>query len=152
MLEIAEERVKRAGLTGSIGLVEMGVAELDREEPQHYDAVMGGLCLSDPIYKSGLHQDRLLRIELYAEQCKGADFCEQVCPVNVFRVDPDQRLAFLPRAGQCVQCGACIVQCPFDALHFSSPTGEVVNPATVRRFKLNLLGNRTVVPRSAQTG
>ena len=45
------------------------------------------------------------------------------------------------------QCGACIVQCPFDALSFRSPEGGVVAPATVRKFKLNLLGNRRVAPR-----
>ena len=106
---------------------------------------------STPIHKSGLHPDRLLRIELDPQRCKGAGFCEQVCPVNVFRVDPDQRLAFLPGSGQCVQCGACIVQCPFDALHFRGPTGAIVAPDTIRRFKLNLLGNRTVVARTAQT-
>jgi NAD-dependent dihydropyrimidine dehydrogenase PreA subunit len=106
---------------------------------------------STPSYKSGLHEDRLLRIELDAEQCKGAGFCEQVCPTNVFTVDHDLRLAFLSREGQCVQCGACIVQCPFDALHFRSPTGDIVAPDMIRRFKLNLLGNRTVVARSAQT-
>jgi NAD-dependent dihydropyrimidine dehydrogenase PreA subunit len=106
---------------------------------------------STPTYKSGLHEDRLLRIELDAVQCKGAGLCEQVCPTNVFVVDHDRRLAFLPREGQCVQCGACIVQCPFDALHFRSPTGDIVAPDTIRRFKLNLFGNRTVVARSAQT-
>jgi NAD-dependent dihydropyrimidine dehydrogenase PreA subunit len=106
---------------------------------------------STPIYKSGLHEDRLLRIELDAEQCKGAGFCEQVCPTNVFKVDHDRRLAFLPKAGQCVQCGACIVQCPFDALHFRSPKGDVVAPDTIRRFKLNLLGKRKVVARPVET-
>jgi NAD-dependent dihydropyrimidine dehydrogenase PreA subunit len=106
---------------------------------------------STPTYKSGLHEDRLLRIELDTELCKGAGFCEQVCPTSVFAVDQDRHRAFLPREGQCVQCGACIVQCPFDALHFRSPTGGVVEPDTIRRFKLNLLGNRTVEARSAQT-
>lgn len=47
MLEIALERVKRAGLTQSVELAEMGVAELDREEAQRYDAVTSGLCLSE---------------------------------------------------------------------------------------------------------
>jgi demethylmenaquinone methyltransferase/2-methoxy-6-polyprenyl-1,4-benzoquinol methylase len=47
MLEIAEQRVKSAGLTESVELVEMGVAELDSEEVQRYDAVMSGLCLSE---------------------------------------------------------------------------------------------------------
>jgi NAD-dependent dihydropyrimidine dehydrogenase PreA subunit len=105
---------------------------------------------STPVYKSGLHEDRLLSIVFDAERCKGAGFCEQVCPTGVFEVDYDRHLASLPRAGQCVQCGACIVQCPFDALYFRSPKGDVVAPDTVRRFKLNLLGNRKVVARPAE--
>jgi NAD-dependent dihydropyrimidine dehydrogenase PreA subunit len=99
---------------------------------------------STPNYKSGLHKDRLLRVELDPELCKGAGFCEQVCPTNVFSIDHDQKMALLPRQDQCVQCGACIVQCPFDALHFRSPNGDVVMPATIRKFKLNLMGNRKV--------
>jgi NAD-dependent dihydropyrimidine dehydrogenase PreA subunit len=106
---------------------------------------------STPIYKSCLHEDRLLSIVLDAERCKGAGFCEQVCPTDVFEVDDDRRLASLPRAEQCVQCGACIVQCPFDALYFRSPKGDGVAPDTVRRFKLNLLGNRKVASRPAGT-
>ena len=47
MLDIAGQRVKSAGLTESVELVEMGVAELDGEEAQHYDAVISGLCLSE---------------------------------------------------------------------------------------------------------
>jgi NAD-dependent dihydropyrimidine dehydrogenase PreA subunit len=101
---------------------------------------------STPVYKSGLHEDRLLRITLDPERCKGAAFCEQVCPVDVFVVDRERRLATLPRAEGCVQCGACIVQCPFDALYFETPGGDVVTPATVRRFKLNLLGKRLAGP------
>jgi NAD-dependent dihydropyrimidine dehydrogenase PreA subunit len=106
---------------------------------------------SSPVYKSGLHEDRLLSIVLDAERCKGAGFCEQVCPKDVFEVDCDQRLASLPRAEQCVQCGACIVQCPFDAVYFRSPNGDVVAPDTVRRFKLNLRGNRKIASRPAGT-
>jgi len=99
---------------------------------------------STPVYKSGLHDDRLLAIELDEERCKGAGFCETVCPKDVFEVDHHQKLAFLPRADECVQCGACIVQCPFDALFFRAPEGDVVEPETVRRFKLNLIGTRKV--------
>ena len=99
---------------------------------------------STPLFKSGLHEDRLLEIALDEDRCKGAAFCEQVCPKEVFEMDRARRKVTLPRAGQCVQCGACIVQCPFDALFFRSPTGAVVTPETVRRFKLNLIGSRTV--------
>lgn len=97
---------------------------------------------STPFYKSGLHKERLLRIDLDPKLCKGAGSCEQVCPTNVFEMDHARHLVRLPRADQCVQCGACIVQCPFDALCFRSPEGSVVTPATIRKFKLNLLGNR----------
>jgi NAD-dependent dihydropyrimidine dehydrogenase PreA subunit len=99
---------------------------------------------STPVYKSGLHEDRLLEIALDADRCKAAAFCERVCPKDVFEIDRERRLATLPRAQQCVQCGACIVQCPFDALYFRSPTGGIVEPDSVRRFKLNLLGSREV--------
>ncbi|MFZ0930688.1 MAG: corrinoid protein-associated methyltransferase CpaM [Syntrophobacteraceae bacterium] len=47
MLEIARQRVEMARLTEYVDLVEMGVAQLDGEEANHYDAVTGGLCLSE---------------------------------------------------------------------------------------------------------
>ncbi len=47
MLEIAAQRAREAGLAERVDLVEMGVAELDGEEPQSYDAVMSGLCFSE---------------------------------------------------------------------------------------------------------
>ncbi len=47
MLEIARQRVHEAGLTETIELAEMGVAELDSEETGRYDAVMSGLCFSE---------------------------------------------------------------------------------------------------------
>jgi NAD-dependent dihydropyrimidine dehydrogenase PreA subunit len=99
---------------------------------------------STPVYKSGLHEDRRLRIALDEEACRGAGFCETVCPKDVFEVDRSARIATLPRADACVQCGACLVQCPFDALRFQGAGGDVVTARTVRRFKLNLLGRRLV--------
>ena len=99
---------------------------------------------STPVYKSGLHEDRLLRVILDEKKCRGAGFCEQVCPRNCYEVDRNRHIAIMPRAGRCVQCGACIVQCAFDALYFESPKGEVIHPETIRRFKLNLIGKRLV--------
>jgi len=108
-------------------------------------AILGlDLMGSTPTYKSGLHEDRRLQITLDEALCKGAAFCQDVCPVGVFEVDHDRRLAILAREHACVQCGACIVQCPFDALHFRQPDGGVIGPETIRRFKLNLVGKRLV--------
>lgn len=53
MLEIAERAIRAAGLSQSVEVVEMGVAELDREATASYDVVMSGLCFSE------LSQDEL---------------------------------------------------------------------------------------------
>jgi NAD-dependent dihydropyrimidine dehydrogenase PreA subunit len=97
---------------------------------------------STPIYKSGLHKDRWLKVILDEGKCKGAGFCQQVCPRNCYEVDRNRHTATMPRANRCVQCGACIVQCPFDALYFKSPKGEIIPPQAIRKFKLNLMGKR----------
>lgn len=99
---------------------------------------------STPVYGSSLLEGRLLHVVLDAERCKGAGFCEQVCPKNVFDVDHEGRLASPARASECLRCGACIVQCPLDALSFSSPAGDPIAPDTVRKFKLSMLGSRKV--------
>ncbi len=99
---------------------------------------------STPIYKSGLHEDRFLKIIIDERKCRGAGFCEQVCPRNCYKVDRNRSIATIPGADRCVQCGACIVQCPFDALYFESPKGEIITPETIRKFKLNLIGKRLV--------
>ena len=46
--------------------------------------------------------------------------------------------------GNCVQCGACIVQCPEDALLFRYNDGRVVEPATIRSTRMNLAGQRRI--------
>lgn len=97
---------------------------------------------STPVFKSGLHEDRFLKVRLDEERCKGAGFCEQVCPRNCYEVDRNRHIAVMSRPDRCVQCGACIVQCHFDALCFQGLKGEIIDPETVRMFKLNLFGKR----------
>lgn len=116
---------------GAISLVVVAILTVD---------LMG----STPVYKGGFQEDRLLHIVLDGELCTGVGLCEHVCPTDVFQVDHQQRVAIVAKAEGCVQCGACIVQCPCDALHFRSATGAIVPPDTVRRFKVNLLGRRLV--------
>ena len=47
MLEIASQRAADAGLDEQIELVELGVAELDGEPSESFDAVVSGLCFSE---------------------------------------------------------------------------------------------------------
>jgi len=90
-----------------------------------------------PLLTGGFEE---LKIMLDEEKCRGAAFCETVCPRNCYEVNRKNQKATLPRAERCVQCGACIVQCPFDALYFKNPQGEVILPQTMRKYKQNLLG------------
>lgn len=99
---------------------------------------------STPVYKSGLCEERLFTVVLDEEKCRGLGYCEEVCPRNCYQVDEERHRASMPRAERCVRCGACIVQCPLDALHFESPRGEVIPPETIREFKLNMMGKRLV--------
>jgi NAD-dependent dihydropyrimidine dehydrogenase PreA subunit len=102
------------------------------------------LAGSTPVYKSGLLEGRLLKIVLDEEKCRGAGFCEAVCPRDCYEIDETRRIATMPRAERCIQCGACIVQCPFDALYFGSPQGGIIPPEDIRQFKLNMMGKRLV--------
>jgi ferredoxin len=95
-----------------------------------------------PVYKSSLQEDRLLEVVLDEERCRGVGYCEDVCPRDCYEVDRQRHKATIPRSSRCVQCGACIVQCPCDALHFETPDGGLIPPETIRRFKLNMMGKR----------
>jgi len=116
---------------GFISLAVLSVLSLD---------LMG----STPVYKSGVHKDISLTVTLDESKCKGAGFCEQVCPRNCYGVSKQRHITTIPRADKCVQCGACIVQCPFDALYFKDSEGKILPPETIRKFKLNLKGRRAI--------
>jgi NAD-dependent dihydropyrimidine dehydrogenase PreA subunit len=98
-----------------------------------------------PIYKSGLHEDRPLHVELDSEACRGRAMCWEVCPKNCYVIDTSIHKAVIALPDACVQCGACIVQCPEDALTFVGPAGQRIPPATIRKYKLNMLGRRAIV-------
>jgi len=47
MLDIARKRASELSLEQNVDFCEMGVAELDREKGESYNAVMSGLCFSE---------------------------------------------------------------------------------------------------------
>jgi len=107
-------------------------------------ALLVGLDLtgSTPLYKSALHEDRLLTVALDADRCQGRAICHEVCPKGCFEVDSKGHKASIISESECVQCGACIVQCPEDALAFVDGNGRRIPPDELRRYKVNLLGER----------
>ncbi|MGB5698005.1 MAG: HgcAB-like fusion protein [Polyangiales bacterium] len=83
-------------------------------------------------------------IDLVESRCTGAAECVQVCPRDVLHMDGHRRKVEIMRPEQCIECGACIVQCPEDALRFRYDDGRVVEGPTIRRTRMNMVGRRTV--------
>ena len=105
---------------------------------------------STPTAPAGLFEDKQLQVVLDLERCTGAWSCWAVCPEAVFEKRPEAHKVAIVRADRCIRCGACLVQCPQDALAFAAPDGRRVEPETIRRYKLNLLGRRAVRPSESE--
>jgi NAD-dependent dihydropyrimidine dehydrogenase PreA subunit len=99
---------------------------------------------STPIEGGSHFREARWHINVDLDRCKGVYFCWQVCPEACFDKREDIRKVELARSDNCIRCGACVVQCPTDALYFESNSGQRIEPETIRRFKLNLLGQRSV--------
>ncbi len=84
------------------------------------------------------------QIELVVDRCTGTAECVQVCPRNVLMMNGRRRKVEINNPDQCIQCGACIVQCPEDALRFRYDHNRVVEAPTIRRMRMNMLGRRSV--------
>ncbi|MCA9772839.1 MAG: 4Fe-4S binding protein, partial [Myxococcales bacterium] len=120
------------GLLGTACVVAMGVLSVD-------------LAGTTPWWPSYVNTDaNRYDLELLEDRCTGAAECVLVCPRDVLAMDGHRRKVAIVHGDACIRCGACIVQCPEDALRFRFADGRVVEPETVRRTKLNLLGRRTV--------
>jgi NAD-dependent dihydropyrimidine dehydrogenase PreA subunit len=110
---------------------------------------------STPIEGGSHFEERRWRVVLDSERCKGVYSCWEVCPEACYekpvpaQIDAQRKIA-LVHAERCIRCGACIVQCPENALHFEDETGRRIDPETIRRFKLNLMGRRAVTPANAE--
>lgn len=62
-----------------------------------------------------------LKIDIIAEDCTGCTLCDWVCPVDCFdavKQSEKRTVFFMAKPSNCVECAACLVQCP---------TGAVVN-------------------------
>jgi NAD-dependent dihydropyrimidine dehydrogenase PreA subunit len=139
---------------GAIGVAVGSVATAGGGMPALATAAIAGAGLiglltfdypgSTPI-EGGAHFDSVRwHITLDRERCAGVYSCVEVCPEACFEPQPDERKVDLAYDERCVKCGACVVQCPQDALSFTDSTGVRIPPDQIRRYKLNLLGQRSI--------
>jgi NAD-dependent dihydropyrimidine dehydrogenase PreA subunit len=57
-------------------------------------------------------------------RCNGCDRCEEVCPHGVFCLV--RRKAVITNREECMECGACAMNCPTGAIEVSSGVGCAV--------------------------
>ena len=62
-------------------------------------------------------------LEVDAVQCKGCRTCVEVCPKLVFQLyrDSGELKSRVANSGECVQCTACVKQCPEGAIVAEPP-------------------------------
>lgn len=77
---------------------------------------------------------RHTQISIEEDKCIGCHLCDVVCPVEVFGQRPDTHKYFVANMDACQACGACVQNCPTDAIltNFiagvcSCPTCTVIN-------------------------
>jgi NAD-dependent dihydropyrimidine dehydrogenase PreA subunit len=59
---------------------------------------------------------RDLEIHFDPEKCKGVWQCYNVCPVGCWTPDYVSRKVVFHDKERCIACGACVLQCPQDAI------------------------------------
>ena len=104
---------------------------------------------STPLEGGSHFEEHAWTISLDLDRCEGVFRCWEVCPEACFEKIEETRKVELAHDERCIRCGACVVQCPKDALAFEDADGTRVEPEVLRKFKLNLLGKRQI---NAKTG
>lgn len=103
------------------------------------------LAGTTPWYGSYLNTFRNhAHIDLVDDRCNGSADCIQVCPRNVLKMNGPRHKVDIALPEDCIECGACIVQCPKDALRFRYDDGRIAEASTIRNTRMNMLGRRTV--------
>jgi NAD-dependent dihydropyrimidine dehydrogenase PreA subunit len=105
--------------------------------------ILGGdLAGSTPHLISEFREEKGFQVQVDVEKCRGDGICRIVCPLDCFILEKQKKLAVLEKPELCIRCGACIIQCQFDALSYTDEKGRSVSPDFVRKHKIGLSGKR----------
>ncbi len=59
--------------------------------------------------------DNVVTLEYEPAKCTGCGRCAEVCPHSIFVMDGDRKARLIDR-NLCIECGACMRNCAFDAI------------------------------------
>jgi len=62
-----------------------------------------------------------MQIRIDPKKCNGCGVCADICPVDVFRLDEESKLAKARYETDCWYCGACEGDCPTQAISVRLP-------------------------------
>jgi NAD-dependent dihydropyrimidine dehydrogenase PreA subunit len=100
------------------------------------------LAGSTPHMISETREEKDFEVFVDEDMCHGTGICEEVCPRLCFSIDPEKQKALIEHPDKCICCGACIIQCPCDALLFKDRGGEAILPDYVRKHRVGFSGKR----------
>jgi NAD-dependent dihydropyrimidine dehydrogenase PreA subunit len=63
---------------------------------------------------------RRLQIRYDRDKCTGVWQCYEVCPVGCWTPDPAARKVIFQDGDRCIACGACVLQCPEEAIELTT--------------------------------
>jgi NAD-dependent dihydropyrimidine dehydrogenase PreA subunit len=65
----------------------------------------------------------VVTLKLNENLCTGCGMCTVVCPHAVFLIDKDRRKAYIVAIDDCMECGACALNCKINAISVKSGVG-----------------------------
>jgi NAD-dependent dihydropyrimidine dehydrogenase PreA subunit len=68
-----------------------------------------------------VYLSEVVTLKLFEETCNGCGMCIKVCPHDVFELYGKK--AYIKRRDYCMECGACQLNCPVDAISVNSGVG-----------------------------
>ncbi len=77
---------------------------------------------------------RELQIHFYPDRCTGVWQCYEVCPIGCWTPDYKRRIVVFHNPELCIACGACVLQCPENAIELkTADKGRRTQPTARQR-------------------
>ena len=70
-----------------------------------------------------IYLKNVVTLQFFPEKCTTCKMCLTVCPHKVFDFDSEKKKIFITDRDKCMECGACMLNCKFDAIKVNTGVG-----------------------------